>query len=81
MRKVQVQQLSEEAFRKYGSFQNVTDNKQMASRVVTGDGSGTGGFYADLIWMDFLEHRPPSLPSYHKPCLTAFPTLCSRAVL
>lgn len=35
----------------------------------------------DLIWMDFLEHRPPSLPSYHKPCLTAFPTLRSKAVL
>ena len=32
----------------------------------------------DLTWMGFLEHRPPSLPSYHKPCLTAFPTSVLR---
>lgn len=53
MRSIQVKLLSEEAFRKYGSFQDLTDNKQMASRVITGDGRGEGGFYADLLWLDF----------------------------
>ena len=53
MYKIKVQQLSEEAFRKYGSYQDLTNNKQMASRVITGDGTGNGGFYADLLWLDF----------------------------
>lgn len=53
MHTIKVQQLSEEAFRKYGSYQDLTNNKQMASRTITGDGRGEGGFYADLLWLDF----------------------------
>ena len=53
MRSIKVQTLDENAFRKYGVYQDLTNNRQMASRVITGDGRGEGGFYADLIWMNF----------------------------
>lgn len=32
MREIKVQQLNEEAFRKYGMYQSLTDNEQMKSR-------------------------------------------------
>lgn len=35
----------------------------------------------DLTWMDFVEHGPHSLTSYHKPYLTTFPPLSSEIVL
>lgn len=53
MHKVKVQKLSEEAFRKYGCYQDLTNNKEMAARTINGDGKGEGGFYADLLWLDF----------------------------
>ena len=53
MRTIKVRPLDENAFRKYGVYQDLTDNRQMASRVITGSGRGDGGFYADLVWLDF----------------------------
>ena len=53
MKEIKVQKLSEEAFRKYGVYQDLTNNLEMAGRTITGNGKGQGGFYADLVWLDF----------------------------
>ena len=47
MREIKVQQLNEEAFRKYGMYQSLTDNEQMKSRVIP-----CGSFYPDLLTLD-----------------------------
>lgn len=60
MKKIVVKPLSEEAFRKYGSFQDMTDNRQMAARTITGDGTGEKGFYADLLTLDFDRAKNPA---------------------
>jgi ureidoglycolate hydrolase len=66
MHLIQVQQLSEEAFRRYGSYQDLTNSKQMALRTITGDGKGDGGFYADLLWLDFDRSKNnPSVSVCH----------------
>ena len=50
MHKVKVQKLSEEAFRKYGCYQDLTNNKEMAVRTINGDGKQSRDFtYIDNV--------------------------------
>ena len=55
MRTIKVQQLDSDAFRLFGTYQNLFDNKEMDARAITGTGRGDGGFYADLVWLDFAR--------------------------
>ena len=66
MKKIIVKELSEEAFYKYGSYQDLTNNKQMAARTITGDGTGEEGFYADLLTLEFDRSKnPPAVCMCH----------------
>lgn len=56
MKTLKAQKLTDESFRKYGVFQNLFDNEQMQSRVIT-----QGSFYADLLTLDF--NRAGNLPT------------------
>ncbi len=48
MRTIKAQPLCNEAFRKYGVYQDLFNNEEMKSRVIT-----EGDFYADLVALDF----------------------------
>ena len=60
MKTIKVQKLSDQTFRKYGVYQNLFDNDEMRARVITESG-GAGGFYADLVPLDF--NRAGNLPT------------------
>lgn len=60
MREIKVQQLSDEGFRKYGVYQNLLDNESMASRTFP-----SGGFYADLVFLDFGRQNLPTISICH----------------
>lgn len=60
MREIKVQQLSDEGFRKYGVFQNLTDHEQMKSRVIP-----CGSFYPDLVTLDFGKTTLPTVSCCH----------------
>ena len=60
MREIKVQQLSDEGFRKYGVYQNLLDNESMASRTFP-----SGGFYADLVSLDFGGQNLPTISICH----------------
>lgn len=60
MREIKVQQLNEEAFRKYGMYQSLTDNEQMKSRVIP-----CGSFYPDLLTLDFAQTTLPTISCCH----------------
>ena len=55
MRTIQVQKLDNDSFRKYGSYQDLFNNEEMDARAITGTGRAEGGFYADLLWLDFAR--------------------------
>ncbi len=50
MVEIRVEKLNEESFRKYGEFQDLTNDEQMISRNFF-----DGSFYADLIRLDFAN--------------------------
>lgn len=56
MRSIKAQPLSKEAFAKYGSYQNLLDNASLGQNSVT-----SGGFFADLITMDFANTTLPAV--------------------
>ena len=60
MREIKVQQLSDEAFRKYGVYQNLLDNESMKSRTFP-----SNGFYADLVFLDFGGQNLPTISICH----------------
>ncbi len=60
MKEIKMQKLSDEKFRKYGIYQDLLDNDGMASRTFP-----SGGFYADLIFMDFGKETLPTISVCH----------------
>ncbi len=60
MKEIKIQKLSDEKFRKYGIYQDLLDNDGMASRTFP-----SGGFYADLIFMDFGKETLPTISVCH----------------
>jgi len=60
MKTLKAQKLCSEKFRKYGVFQDLFNNEEMRSRTIMESGN-TGGFYADLVALDF--NRAGNLPT------------------
>lgn len=60
MREIKVQNLSDEAFRKYGVYQNLTADEEMKSRVIP-----CGDFYPDLLALDFGKTTLPTVSCCH----------------
>ncbi|MDR3138587.1 MAG: hypothetical protein LBT95_02815 [Treponema sp.] len=60
MKTIKVQQLSYEAFRQYGTFQNLLDNDLLAAGSVN-----KRGFFADLIPLNFGTTTLPSVSVCH----------------
>jgi ureidoglycolate lyase len=60
MRTIKVQELSREAFRQYGTYENLLDNKQLAA-----DSVNKAGFFADLITLNFGTTTLPSVSVCH----------------
>ncbi len=60
MKTIKPQPLTEAAFRKYGAFQNLFDNAEMAKSSVI-----PAGFFADLIPLHFGGQTPPAVSVAH----------------
>jgi ureidoglycolate lyase len=60
MQTIKVQRLSYEAFRQYGSYQNLLDNEALAAASVN-----KRGFFADLIPLNFGDTTLPSVSVCH----------------
>lgn len=56
MKTIKAQKLCDNAFRKYGVYQDLFNNEEMQARVIT-----EGSFYADLVALDF--NRAGNLPT------------------
>jgi ureidoglycolate hydrolase len=56
MKKIKARKLSRDAFRKYGTYQDLLDNKDMALSSVF-----PGGFFADLIELNFGKECLPTV--------------------
>ena len=52
MKTLKAQKLCNDAFRKYGVYQDLLNNDEMRKRTIMESG-GAGGFYADLVALDF----------------------------
>ena len=60
MKEIEVKALSDEAFRKYGEYQDLINDYEMANRSLPGD-----GFKPDLIWLNFGNQNPPTISICH----------------
>lgn len=60
MRTIKIQKLTDEGFRKYGVFQDLTNHTQMAQRVIP-----CGNFYPDLLTLDFGKTTLPTISCCH----------------
>ena len=56
MKQIKVQQLSRDAFAKYGTYQNLLDDEDMALHSIN-----KKGFFCDLIQLDFADTTLPSV--------------------
>jgi ureidoglycolate lyase len=56
MRTIKVQELSKEAFRQYGTYQNLLDNEGLAAAT-----GSKGGFFADVFTLNFGTTTLPSV--------------------
>ena len=56
MKTIKAQKLSQEAFRQYGTYQNLLDNEGMAAVSVN-----KRGFFADLLTLNFANTTLPSV--------------------
>ena len=56
MHKIKAQPLSEAAFRKYGTFQNLLDDASLANNSIR-----TAGFFPDLLTLNFGKDTLPSV--------------------
>ncbi len=60
MKTITAKPLTHSAFQKYGSFQNLLDNGSLAQSSVL-----SGGFFADVIPLDFGKGNPPTVSVCH----------------
>lgn len=60
MKTIVAKALSESAFKKYGSFQSLTDKASLAGASVL-----SGGFFADVIPLEFGRGNPPTVSVCH----------------
>ena len=60
MKTIVAQPLTEKAFQKYGSFQNLLDTDSLAQRSVIPD-----GFFADVLPLHFGSGNPPTVSVCH----------------
>ena len=56
MKQITVKELSREAFRQYGTYQNLLDNAEMATASVN-----KAGFFADIMTLNFATTTLPSV--------------------
>ncbi|MDR0641839.1 MAG: hypothetical protein LBG07_05190 [Treponema sp.] len=60
MKTIKAQQLSDAAFRQYGTFQNLLDNRELAAASIN-----KKGFFADLVTLNFGTSTLPSVSVCH----------------
>ena len=60
MRQIKVQKLTQKSFQKYGVFQNLLDSEALSEKSIF-----SGGFFADLIKLDFSGSALPTISVCH----------------
>lgn len=60
MKEIKVRRLNDEAFRKYGVYQDLTADMEMKSRAIP-----CGDFYPDLLTLDFGRTTLPTVSCCH----------------